>query len=93
MRALVTPDLEAVASASDVFPRLLAQGFALAGQTGPALHWLKRAIARGFINFAPRDATVLAAVSLVLTLTAVAAASIPASRAARVNPIVALRVE
>jgi hypothetical protein len=50
-QALVTPDLEAVATASDVFPRLLAQGFALAGQTGPALHWLKRAVARGFINY------------------------------------------
>ena len=38
----VTPDIEAVATATDVFPRILAQGYALAGDPIRALHWLAR---------------------------------------------------
>ena len=34
-----------------MFPRMLAQGFALAGRSAPALHWLQCAIERGFINY------------------------------------------
>jgi Predicted integral membrane protein len=44
-------ELEAVAGANDLFPRLLAQGFAQAGMTEQAMHWLEIAIDRGFINY------------------------------------------
>ena len=44
-------------------------------------------------NFAAHDAAVLAAAAMVLTATALAASSIPARRAAMVNPTVALRHE
>ena len=49
--AIVTPDMAAVASATDLFPRILAQGYALAGMPDRALHWLEIAIDRGFINY------------------------------------------
>lgn len=48
--AALTQEIEAVATATDVFPRFLAQGFALAGLPEPALHWLEVAVERGFIN-------------------------------------------
>jgi TolB-like protein/TPR repeat protein len=50
-QAMVTPEIEAVATAADVFPRLLAQGYALAGDPARALHWLAIAVDRGFINY------------------------------------------
>jgi TolB-like protein/thioredoxin-like negative regulator of GroEL len=50
-QARLSPELEAAASATDMFPRMLAQGFALAGRGAPALHWLQCAIERGFINY------------------------------------------
>ena len=43
--------MEALAAATDMFPRFLAQAFALAGQRTVALHWLQIAIERGFINY------------------------------------------
>jgi hypothetical protein len=46
----LTPQIEAAAGATDMFPRLLAQGFALAGMREPALRWLRTATERGFIN-------------------------------------------
>jgi thioredoxin-like negative regulator of GroEL len=49
--ALVTPDMAAVASATDLFPRILAQGYALAAMPERALYWLAIAIDRGFINY------------------------------------------
>ena len=49
-QAALTPEIEIVATATDVFPRFLAQGFALAGMTERALHWLEIAVERGFIN-------------------------------------------
>ena len=55
-------------------------------------YFLTPAFAFAF-SFAPRDATVLATVSLVLTATAFAASLIPARRAAKLNPTVALRDE
>jgi TolB-like protein len=48
--AALTPEIEAIATATDVFPRLLAQGYALAGEPERALHWLAIAVDRGFIN-------------------------------------------
>ena len=49
-QAALTPDIEAAATATDVFPRLLAQGYALAGRPERALHCLAMAVDRGFIN-------------------------------------------
>ncbi len=43
--------LEALAAATDMFPRFLAQAFALADQRPAALRWLRIAIDRGFINY------------------------------------------
>jgi len=42
--------IEAVATAADVFPRMLAQGYALAGMPEQAMHWLAIAVDRGFVN-------------------------------------------
>lgn len=50
-QAALTPEIEALATSTDVFPRLLAQGFALAGMPEPAMRWLEIAIERGFINY------------------------------------------
>lgn len=49
-RAILNHEIEAAAGATDVFPRFLAQGFALAGMREPAMQWLEAAIERGFIN-------------------------------------------
>jgi hypothetical protein len=48
---VLTPDIEAAANATDVFPRLLAHGYALAGIRDQALRWLAVAVERGFINY------------------------------------------
>jgi TolB-like protein len=48
--AELTPQIEALAQATDVFPRFLAEGFALAGVRESAIRWLKVAIDRGFVN-------------------------------------------
>jgi len=47
----VTPDVEAAAHATDVFPRMLAEAFARAGVRDRALHWLALAVERGVINY------------------------------------------
>ncbi len=47
----LTPEIEAVARATDVFPRFLAEGFALVGERESAIQWLKAAIDGGFINY------------------------------------------
>lgn len=49
--ATVTEEMEAVATATDVFPRILAHGYALVGASERALHWLAIAVDRGFINY------------------------------------------
>jgi hypothetical protein len=49
--AAVTAELEVVATAGDVFPRLLAQGYARAGMPDHAMRWLGIAVDRGFINY------------------------------------------
>ena len=50
-QSALTPQIESVAKATDMFPRFLAQGFAWAGMRAPALKWLRTAIDRGFINY------------------------------------------
>jgi TolB-like protein len=45
------PDINLEATAGDVFPRMLAQGYALAGMPKDAIRCLKVAIDRGFINY------------------------------------------
>ena len=50
-QAALTERIEAVATAADVFPRMIAQGFALAGMHEPAMRWLQVAVDRGFINY------------------------------------------
>ena len=49
--AVVTEEIEAVATGADVFPRMLAQGYAVAGMPERALHWLAIAVDRGFTNY------------------------------------------
>jgi tetratricopeptide (TPR) repeat protein len=43
--------IERLATASDVLPRMIAQGYALAGNPERALRWLAIAVDRGFINY------------------------------------------
>jgi TolB-like protein len=50
-QAALTPQIESVARATDMFPRFLAQGYAWAHMRTPALKWLRTAIDRGFINY------------------------------------------
>jgi len=47
----LTPEMESAVAATDVFPRMLASGYALRGMNRDALHWLEVAVSRGFINF------------------------------------------
>jgi len=49
--AIVTPELESRASATDVFPRFLAGGYTLLGRYDKAMQWLTTAVERGFINY------------------------------------------
>jgi non-specific serine/threonine protein kinase len=47
----LTPQMEAAANGTDVFARILAGGYAVAGDSDRALHWLEVAVDRGFINY------------------------------------------
>jgi tetratricopeptide (TPR) repeat protein len=49
--ASVTDDIAPIATAADVFPRILAQGYALAGMPDLAIEWLAIAVDRGFVNY------------------------------------------
>ena len=49
-REALLPEIEAVATATDLFPRFLADGFASLGDSDAALHWLNVAVDRGFTN-------------------------------------------
>jgi len=49
--AVLTPEIETIANATDVLPRFLAQGYAAAGMPDRAIHWLSIAVDRGFINY------------------------------------------
>jgi non-specific serine/threonine protein kinase len=46
-----TEEIERLATAADVFPRMIAQGYALARMPEYALRWLALAVHRGFINY------------------------------------------
>lgn len=48
---MLTADMEPAAAAADVFPRMLAQGYALAGMPERAMRWIAIAVDRGFINY------------------------------------------
>jgi tetratricopeptide (TPR) repeat protein len=50
--ALITPDMVAASAATDVFPRFIAEGFSLLNARDEALVWLRRAVDRGFTNYA-----------------------------------------
>ena len=50
VHAALTPAIEAAATGTELFPRILAQGYAVAGMPDRALYWLDIAIERGFIN-------------------------------------------
>ena len=49
--AAQTKEIECLTTAADVFPRMIAQGYALAGMPEHAMRWLARAVDRGFINY------------------------------------------
>jgi tetratricopeptide (TPR) repeat protein len=51
VHAALTPEIETAATATELFPRILAQGYAMAGMPDRALYWLEIAIERGFINY------------------------------------------
>ena len=70
--------------------RLIALGIAIALAIGMPATWLLRALLFGL---SPLDPTSFAGTSLTLLLTGLLAAIIPARRAARVDPLLALRAE
>jgi ABC-type lipoprotein release transport system permease subunit len=85
------------AQASDVKNMVIRQGMALAG-IGVAIGvaaslGLARFISTLLFGVSPRDPSVFAGVPLLLTLVAFIAVWVPARRASRVDPIVALREE
>ena len=49
--AVLTPEIETIANATDVLPRFLAHGYAAAGMPDRTIHWLSIAVDRGFINY------------------------------------------
>ena len=59
----------------------------------PMALWLSKLVASLLFGVQPGDAATLAAASLLLTAVAAVAAYLPARRAARIDPTVALRYE
>lgn len=49
--AMLTPQIDTIANATDVFPRFLALGYAALGMADRAIHSLSIAVNRGFINY------------------------------------------
>jgi ABC-type antimicrobial peptide transport system permease subunit len=85
------------ARAMDVFGMVIRQGLLLAG-IGVGLGilgalWLTQALSGMLYGVTARDPVTFTAVALVLLATALAACYIPARRATRVDPMVALRCE
>jgi putative ABC transport system permease protein len=85
------------AARSDVVKLILREGMLLGlagiGAGLIASAWLSRFIASQLYGVAPLDALVLSGVSLLLLCVAFLACYLPARRAARVDPIIALRCE
>jgi TolB-like protein len=49
--SVLSPEIETAANATDLFPRFLAHGYALADMPEQAIDWLTIAVERGFINY------------------------------------------
>jgi len=85
------------ARATDVFGMVIRQGLLLAGAgVGVGILgalWLTQALSGMLYGVTARDPMTFLAVALVLLATALAACYIPARRATRVDPMVALRFE
>jgi putative ABC transport system permease protein len=84
------------AQAGDIFRLMIGEGLTLC-LTGLALGlagawWLGRAVSSLLFGVTASDPLTFATVSLLLTAVAIAASYLPARRATRVNPMVALRV-
>jgi non-specific serine/threonine protein kinase len=47
----VAPVMETMAGGGELFPRMLAEGWAVGGEPARALDWLEIAVRRGFINY------------------------------------------
>jgi len=81
----------------DVLRLILSQAMrrlAIGGALGLAGAWLStRALTTMLYGVQPTDALTFAAVPVILTITALAASYVPARRASRVDPMVALRVD
>jgi ABC-type antimicrobial peptide transport system permease subunit len=61
------------------------------GLTGA--YFLSQALSSVLVQITPRDPATFAGITILLTLVALAACIIPARRATRVDPLVALRTE
>lgn len=85
------------ASAADVRRQVMAQTLRLAAMGialgAAASWWLVRAVAGLLYGVEPRDPATFAAMSVLLGLVALLAGYVPARRASRVDPMVALRTE
>jgi ABC-type antimicrobial peptide transport system permease subunit len=71
---------------------LLLVGLGL-GAGVPASLWLSRLVARQLFGVAPEDPVTISAAAGLLIIVAALAAYLPARRASRVDPMVALRYE
>ena len=85
------------AQRSDVFKMILIKGLVLAAWGSAiglvACYWLSRFVSSQLYGITPYDPLTLVSVAAILALVALFASYVPARRATRVNPLVALRYE